>query len=77
MVDDVTRVKGKAAEDNVEILELMVEELGLIRKIFSTVHVYCICNVRGGWRFVERTVNFVHMYGAKVSRGLVGDDSYG
>ncbi|GBG71673.1 hypothetical protein CBR_g9087 [Chara braunii] len=40
--------------------EAMQEE-SLIRKVFTSVLTYCVCQKKGGWKDVERTISFVHM----------------
>lgn len=39
----------------------------LVRNTFCIIHCHCICNVKGGWRHIEQTVNFLLLYVEQVS----------
>ena len=42
------------------------EEEMIVYGIFSIINCFCIYRVRRGWRHLERTVNFIHIYAEKV-----------
>ena len=54
-------------ENNEDALPVPAKEEELtIYGIFSIIHCFCIYRVRGGWRHLERTVNFIDIYAEKV-----------
>lgn len=62
---------GDVAEESVWLLG---PEEALMRKLFRTFHVYCICTSRNGWLHVERTCNFVHLLAKEVGLHWVTSD---
>lgn len=60
----IEKKKQQVESHGNELMKLKEEEL-IIQSIFAIIHCYCIYNVRGGWKHVERTVNFAHMYAAE------------
>ncbi|KAJ7525246.1 hypothetical protein O6H91_17G043300 [Diphasiastrum complanatum] len=62
MVSGLKRKKQCLNEGAAETLRLLDMEKLYIRKILAIIHMHCVCNLKGGWQHLERTVNFVHMY---------------
>ena len=64
----LAHVRAEAAEVDVDIhtAAVLAQSEELISRFFQLVHVHAICHVKAGWRPVERTVNFLHMFSGRV-----------
>ncbi|KAH9329817.1 hypothetical protein KI387_001925, partial [Taxus chinensis] len=55
-------VKEQKILESREAYITQANEKMLVRNVFCIVHCHCLCVVKGGWRHVEQTVNFLHLY---------------